>query len=225
MRPQYFIGLDLGQQQDYTALTIVKKVIEEVEEPKRQHSGPITWLVGTTRRPVFREYQLQVVERFDLGTPYMDVARRTREVQRGCAALGADTYVVADATGVGRPCLELLKKEGVENLIGISIHGGDAVGYEGSVFRVPKRDLVSTLQVLLQNNQIAWNERVPFRQVLDHELHAFRAKIDLQTGHDSYEAWREKDHDDIVLSLAIACWYGQRRQITTWADVPAINRI
>ena len=38
-------------------------------------------------------------------------------------------------------------------------------------------------------------------------------KINVATGHDSYEAWREGDHDDLVLSLALAVWYGQRPQI------------
>src|SRR5690606_41460108 len=35
MKDQYFIGLDLGQQSDFTALTVVKKVIEEIEEDRK----------------------------------------------------------------------------------------------------------------------------------------------------------------------------------------------
>jgi len=38
----------------------------------------------------------------------------------------------------------------------------------------------------------------------------FRAKIDPATAHDSYSAWREQDHDDLVLSVALACWWGER---------------
>ncbi len=26
-----------------------------------------------------------------------------------------------------------------------------------------------------------------------------------------YEAWRESDHDDLVLAAAMAAWYGERR--------------
>jgi len=33
------------------------------------------------------------------------------------------------------------------------------------------------------------------------------------TGHDSYEAWREGDHDDIVLSLAVACWSAENMPV------------
>jgi soluble P-type ATPase len=37
------------------------------------------------------------------------------------------------------------------------------------------------------------------------ELQNFRVKINIATGHDSYEAWRENEHDDIVLAVALVC--------------------
>jgi hypothetical protein len=43
---------------------------------------------------------------------------------------------------------------------------------------------------------------------LHRELLAFRIKVSLN-GHDSYEAWRERDHDDCVLAVALACWAGE----------------
>jgi hypothetical protein len=41
---------------------------------------------------------------------------------------------------------------------------------------------------------------------LKKELLNFRRKINLKTAHDSYEHWRESDHDDLVLAAALACW-------------------
>jgi hypothetical protein len=35
----------------------------------------------------------------------------------------------------------------------------------------------------------------------------FRVKIDPKTAHDSYSHWREADHDDLVFSVALTCWY------------------
>ncbi|MDD1753960.1 MAG: hypothetical protein LUQ38_12840 [Methanotrichaceae archaeon] len=43
------------------------------------------------------------------------------------------------------------------------------------------------------------------------ELLNFKVKIDPQTAHDSYSAWRESEHDDLVLSVALACWYAETR--------------
>jgi hypothetical protein len=42
--------------------------------------------------------------------------------------------------------------------------------------------------------------------VLKQELSTFKRKVSLKTGHDSYEHWRESDHDDLVLAAALACW-------------------
>jgi hypothetical protein len=41
------------------------------------------------------------------------------------------------------------------------------------------------------------------------ELQSFRVTIDPTTAHDSYSAWREQDHDDLVFALALACWWGE----------------
>ena len=29
------------------------------------------------------------------------------------------------------------------------------------------------------------------------------------SGNDTFEAWREKDHDDTVLAVCLACWYAE----------------
>lgn len=47
--------------------------------------------------------------------------------------------------------------------------------------------------------------------VLTAELENFRSKTSL-AGHNSYgagEDWREGHHDDLVLAVALACWYGE----------------
>jgi hypothetical protein len=50
---------------------------------------------------------------------------------------------------------------------------------------------------------------MPLVPVLMRELQDFRVKISDQ-GHDSYGAWREGAHDDLVLAVAVAAWYGER---------------
>jgi hypothetical protein len=36
--------------------------------------------------------------------------------------------------------------------------------------------------------------------------------VNISTAHDSYEAWREGDHDDLVLATALACWRAAKRR-------------
>ncbi len=89
-------------------------------------------------------------------------------------------------------------------------HFGEALTRDGSSYRVPKRDLVGVLQVLFQSGRIKVAGSLKEGETLLRELQRFRAKINLSTGHDSYEAWRESDHDDLVLAVALAAWYAAR---------------
>ena len=89
----------------------------------------------------------------------------------------------------------------------ITIHGGDRVTPEVQGFRVPKRDLVAAVQTTLQDGRLRIAEGLELADTLRHELLNFRVKIDPRTAHDSYSHWREDDHDDLVLGVALACWY------------------
>ena len=42
------------------------------------------------------------------------------------------------------------------------------------------------------------------------ELQNFRIKF-TRAGNDTYEAWRESDHDDLVLAAAMAAWFGEKK--------------
>lgn len=110
-----------------------------------------------------------------------------------------------DHTGVGRPVFDLFERAGLRPL-GITITGGDASHGEGRQWRVPKRDLMGILQVAAQGGRFKVAKELPDAAVLVDELLNFRVKIDVKTAHDSYEAWREGVHDDLVLSVALACW-------------------
>jgi hypothetical protein len=69
--------------------------------------------------------------------------------------------------------------------------------------------LASVLQVLFQSGRLKISREIPEYQTLVEELLNFRVKI-TANAHDTYEAWREGQHDDLVLALAMACWYAER---------------
>ncbi|MFA5408542.1 MAG: hypothetical protein WC343_07195 [Bacilli bacterium] len=96
------------------------------------------------------------------------------------------------------------------NPIGVLIHGGDKASHEGGTWRVPKRDLVGSLQVLFQGGRLKISKKLPLSTVLQAELLNFKVKIDPKTAHDSYSAWREQEHDDLVLSVAMAAWWAEQ---------------
>lgn len=77
---------------------------------------------------------------------------------------------------------------------------------------MPKRELVGTLVMLFQSERLKIADGLAEGPVLVNELVNFKVKVNLATGHDSYEAWRESVHDDLVLAVALACWHGEDRK-------------
>ncbi len=104
--------------------------------------------------------------------------------------------------------IDLFQQEELE-LVGVLIHGGDKASHEGQSWRVPKRDLVEAPQCYFQTGRLRVAGKLNLGPVLSQEMLDFRVKIDPMTAHDSYSAWREEDHDDLVLSVALAAWWGE----------------
>jgi hypothetical protein len=124
--------------------------------------------------------------------------------------------LVTDATGVGRPVIDMMSKAGLRP-IAITITGGfDENMVLSNDWRIPKRNLVSTLAVLLQSGRLKVAPDLVEGETFVTELSNFKVKISA-AGHDSYNAWRESIHDDLVLSVALAAWWGERPGPMTFA--------
>jgi hypothetical protein len=178
----HIVSVDLGQMNDFTAVSVIRSVDVEGQS----------------------QYHLVHLERFKLHTPYPLQVQRVREILKQIE----DPVLVIDRTGVGVAVSDLFKLAGLKP-IGISIHGGDKVTSESRIYRVPKRDLVGALTVAFQNKILRIPRSLPEADTLVRELANFRIKVSAQ-GHDSYEAWREDIHDDLVLSVAMGLWYASR---------------
>ena len=215
------VGIDLGQQRDYTAISVVERHHVPVGEMynAEYYEASLGKQIHAARQPVRLEYRVRHLERPALGMPYPEQVARIVELVKAIGATGGKPAVVVDATGVGLPVTEMLwsrlekELEGTEisvDRLSVTITGGDSVTRGTGGLRVPKRDLISAPLVLMQNGQLKIAEGLRLRETLVKELLNFRVKINISTAHDSYEAWREGDHDDLVLSVALACWAGER---------------
>jgi len=204
---QIIIGLDLGQQQDYSALSVVE--IKQKYIPILAPAGELQLDYGKYQPESEPFHYVRSLTRYPLGTPYPEIVRLVSNFHGEIInTQKMKPVLVIDATGVGRPVFDMFYEIGLKPK-GISIHGGAVVTRDKNIFHVPKRDLVGVLQVLYQNQRIKISGHLPGKEILNKELLNFRVKIS-DSGHDTYEAWREKDHDDMVLSIACACWYGEK---------------
>jgi hypothetical protein len=195
----FFLGVDLGQRQDPTALAAVERLIQRGPQVDAATYEPVAQVI----------YRVRGLRRLKLGTPYTEIVSEVAQLARMVAAQGPTTLVV-DATGVGAPVVDLLRGEidSTIPLVPVIFTAGDAARVENGVHRVPKKDLVHGLILLFEDNRLRLVDDHPEARALVNELSNMRVKITGEA-HTSYEAWRQNQHDDMVFALALACWRGR----------------
>lgn len=190
--PNYIAALDLGQTTDPSAYAIVE---QSDKQPYR--------------------YCVRNLVRFDLRTPYPDIVRFVVDLHKRQQMRGAPLAI--DATGVGRPVVEMFAEAQVDAIVvPITITGGNRWTRDDTgEYRVPKGDLVGVMHVLI-TNRLDYVPRLGVRPdgsgenltaLLKKEMTDFRVKIS-KAAHEIYAA-REGKHDDALLAVAMACWLGE----------------
>lgn len=186
------MGLDLGQASDYAAAAILDK-----RTYPEDFTGP-------------QDQQLRCValRRWELGTDYNQIVHDVIDVNVD--------VVVVDFTGVGRPVVDMLRAEArrrhyAGRIRPVTITASSArtklkSEERGTHWVVPKIDLVSSI-VLLQQKDLLRLPRVPEVKQLMKELQDFRMKF---TKAANIQLGAEKQHDDLVIALGLACWWTQR---------------
>jgi hypothetical protein len=233
----FYVGLDLGQSSDYTALALIEEPLWlGGEEWKRElgltHLPQEGWVspaslttyvsgvvMGANHRygrPQHPPLHLRHLRRYELGTKYTAIVEDVRNLMLSSPIREhlKRSVLLVDKTGVGAAVVDGFWAAGVRPF-SITIHGGSNVSWEPHGARVPKRDLVSAAQTLLQSGRLKVAEGLSLAPVLKKELLNFRIKVDPRTAHDSYEHWRENDHDDLVLATSLACWFRENRNAST----------
>lgn len=189
---QFFIGLDLGQARDPSAIAVVERA-ELVGE-----WDAVAW---AHRREI--ELRLRQLERLPLGMKYPEIERRVRELVDAMVRRG-DCELLVDATGVGRPVVDHLQEAGGGG------YGGQMERLEGGFDYVPKRDLMAGLQVVLEHGELKIARALRQAAALRKEMADMRVKV-TPAGNEQFGAWRSGEHDDLVFAVALACWGVKKR--------------
>ena len=190
----FFLGLDLGQRQDHSAIAIIEK-----PEPKWSSKGMSN-----------DGLMVRHVERVPLGTKYPAVVERVREVVSD-PQLRGQCELAMDATGVGAPVVDMLRGAGLGCQIAeVTITGGDRESQRGTwCFSVPKRDLMSGLQVVLESGELRIARGLREAGVLVQELVDMRVMV-RGTGRVRVGAEGTGEHDDLVIAVALGVWMARR---------------
>jgi hypothetical protein len=184
---RYYSGLDLGQISDYTALAVA----ERSSRPNPSKPGEEVY-----------SFAVRHLHRWPLGTAYPQAVADVKTLFASPPLKG--TVLAVDRTGVGRAVSDLFRSSGIDaSLWPLTITAGE----KSSGWSVAKKDLVGAVQAPLQGGRLKIAEGLPLTAVLVEELAAFRVKV-TPAGNETFEAWRERDHDDLVLAVALALYAG-----------------
>jgi hypothetical protein len=204
----YFIGLDLGKVSDYTALAVLER-----------STGPD----GEFR------YDVRSLQRGALGTPYPKIVEAVKGLMAGPelrpsrgAPAPPDPVLVVDATGVGIAVVDMfLKAEIPATITPLTITSGGQVRRDPwpstrhLAYWAPKIELVGTTQMLLQTGRLRVAPGLELADVLRRELQTFEVRM-TQSANETFGAWREGAHDDLVLATAMAAFVGERHVAPCW---------
>lgn len=170
---RYVLGLDLGLRQDSTALAVVE---------------------SQARLRVVR-----YLEKLRLGTPYMQCVERVKKLVNRAPLLGCCSVVV-DASGVGAPVVEMMKSANLGcELIPVVITGGESARCSDGLWKVPRKELLHGLLVLLERGELKVARGLQLTGELQREMAGIR-------GH----RMQADGHDDLAIALSLAVW-GERR--------------
>jgi hypothetical protein len=191
------LGLHLGPAAGPSALAGV----EVVQSPRaggepRPH---VTALVA--------HYHVRLLKRWLHGTSYVAIAKDVTALLARPPFPGAP--LVLDATEVGRAVVDLFRQTSLRpNLVPITLTAGHRALFTKGAWHVCKKDLAGALQAALGQGRLKVAD-LPEREQLFRELRTFRIKVSQTAGNVSFEALRERDHDDLVLAVALPVWLNE----------------
>ncbi|HJT78832.1 MAG TPA: hypothetical protein VJ739_16625, partial [Gemmataceae bacterium] len=205
----FYSGLDLGRQRDPSAFAAVE-VRETVPDPERP------------KMPALR-HDCRWLERWPLGTPYPEICEAVGRMYDGTPLAG--TTLLVDATGVGLAVYEMLKdhfaRKGLSAVFRpVVITAGFSTAIAADGIHLPKKQLVSALQSVLQGRRLQIADGLAEAEALRRELEAFQLRI-TESANEVFGA-ESGQHDDIALALMLPVWLGERRGAhDIWPDLRA----
>jgi hypothetical protein len=193
-RPHDFIGVDLGKEQDPSAIVIVEFVME-----------PRGTVDAATRAPLFDcALVVRHIESPPLGTEFLTVGTRVLELARHPRLSGHST-IVADANGPGGPVIEYLRRPPLTApLIAVKTTSGHAARQVDGSYHVSKSVLMDCLEYALRMKKLRIAQ-LPLTEELLRQL-VLLEREERSSGNAVFNTPSARVHDDLAMALAMAVW-------------------
>jgi len=198
----HLVGVDLGQTVDRAAISIIER------SERLQVAPNVPGQYRPENDKTISHYRLMHLEEAPQGTPYPVIVRRIKTIMEIPELMGRAILVI-DYTGVGHPVYDMMI-EAALSPIKITTTKGYKINEEDKGYSVPKQDIVTVLQVLLQTGRFEYTKKLKLAERFEEQMREFRIKMDKRTAHVRYENLTDDIHDDTVISVALPVWYAER---------------
>lgn len=206
--PEYFLGVDLGQKTDPTAIAILERSVVSAGFDR------VNWC------PIDQErFHLRHLEVIKLGTTYSAVVARLGELV-GPLSRNARVTIVADATGVGAPIIEFIRDTRLPaTLVPVTITCGERESSDGFNWHVPKRDLLESLQLMFEQGELKIAASLPENREFLEQLSSMQVRV-TNSQRETFSPVRTTAHDDLVLAASLAAWRAKQKPRSIWVNFP-----
>jgi hypothetical protein len=192
----YFIGLDLGKDQDYSAIAVMAC--------RKINDGPFNHM--TFHQPTRPILELVSLTRIPLGTEYLEVMSILRRVitrllsSNAWGARPPAVYLVVDSAGPGQVAIELIRAQQLRiTIVPTLLSGGTETNLlRSGKYSIPRREILSNARLLLEAQTL----RVAAG--LQHFISLRKELVDARPGGE------QSNHDDLAIAAALAAWHATR---------------
>ena len=195
----YLFGVDLAQSTDRTVI-MVGQLFQVDEGPKEVLHLHVRHLEILPQHQSYTD-QVERIVALKLSSPIHELA---------------SAPMVVDATGVGRPVIDLMRERNL-NPTPVTFTGGDRSSFDDELrgHRVPKQTLISSLRMLLERGRLKFSKALPDLEVLLDEMQNFELQL-TPSGNLTFNA-RRGGHDDTVAALALMSWWTLEHGPVNWS--------
>lgn len=190
---RYWIGADLGQANDYSAVCVIK------DQQLPIYDG-IRVALGARNRTIVYADKFR-------GVSYVDVVDHLIKL-RNAPPFGGKSELVIDGTSIGRVVSDMLWEQGVDHAA-VQMTGGQEWRRSGRYVNASKTLMIENLAVLFAAGELTFAHDLPLRKEIEEDLASFTTQTTAAGNQIITQSRNASGHADLGIGLIVAGFASQ----------------